>query len=108
MNDTTPEHTGRGAEPPAARHGPVELPSWMRDPDSVPVTLGQRRNRWLARQPRLQAALEAWWLWWDRPRLSQRYPRVVPVVSFFLVAVSAAVLITAVAYLFHKIVTEGY
>ncbi|MEV4757528.1 hypothetical protein AB0J86_20780 [Micromonospora sp. NPDC049559] len=84
----------------------VALPEWMRDPAASPVPV---RRRWidrLAEHPGLRRAREAWWRWRDRPRLSERYPRAVPVISFFVVAAVASLLVAATLYVFVTMRSE--
>ncbi|MEV1289997.1 hypothetical protein [Micromonospora sp. NPDC049679] len=83
----------------------VELPEWMRNPPPPRMTLGRRWSRWVSARPRLQAAREAWWAWRDRSRLSDRYPRATPVISFVIVAVTATVLVAGALYLSVRILT---
>lgn len=73
------------------------LPDWMRDPPPPRVTPGQRliapvaRLRWVGR------LRERWWAWRDRRRLSDRYPKTVQVMAFFL-AWAASLTLVLVAY----------
>lgn len=73
------------------------LPDWMRDPPPPRATLGQRltapavRLRWVSR------LRERWWAWRDRRRLSDRYPKTVQVIAFFL-AWAASFGLVMVAY----------
>lgn len=85
----------------------VNLPAWMRDPDSQPKTLRRRLRLWLDRQPLLAAVHRFWWRMLSRRTLTDRYPRAMPIVSFVLVALTASALITAVLYLFHQLLAEA-
>lgn len=89
--------------PPARATGPVALPQWMRDPGAVPATRRHRLSRRLAGQPALAALRRGLRRRWDRPTLTDRYPRAMPIVSFVLVAVVATILISGALYVFGKL-----
>ena len=92
------------AEPVRER---VSLPAWMRDPDSQPKTLRYRLRLWLDRQPVLAEVHRFWWKVVSRPTLTDRYPRAMPVVSFFLVALTAAALVSAALYTLYSLLAEA-
>lgn len=88
---------------PTRAAGPVTLPQWMRDPGDVPATRRHRLSRWLDGQPALAALRRGLRRWWDRPTLTERYPRAMPIVSFVLVAAVATILISGALYVFGKL-----
>jgi hypothetical protein len=85
----------------------VSLPSWMRDPDSQPKTIRRRVSLWLDRQPLLAKVHRFWWKLLSRRTLTDRYPRVMPVVSFLLVALTASALVAAALYTLYQLLAEA-
>ncbi|MCX4386045.1 hypothetical protein OG777_03775 [Micromonospora peucetia] len=101
MTTGAPTPAGR---PPAHEHrARVELPEWMREPTPPRLTIGRRVSELVERLPALREARLSLWRWRDRTRWSESHPRITAVVSFFVVAAVATVLVTGALYLFHLI-----
>ncbi|WBB81863.1 hypothetical protein O7606_11160 [Micromonospora sp. WMMD882] len=77
--DTT-RHGGPSPGPPGGR---PTLPEWMLNPPPPRPTLGDRTTATLLRLPGAVAARHRWWVWRDRRRLHERFPRTFKIVAFF-------------------------
>ncbi|SCE63842.1 hypothetical protein [Micromonospora mirobrigensis] len=95
MSDPTPPTGGHRAR--------VDLPDWMRNPEPPRRTPGRRISELVDSVPALHEARRRIWRWRDRTRYSERHPVISAVVSFFVVALTATLLITGTLYLFHQI-----
>ncbi|WDZ87518.1 hypothetical protein [Micromonospora cathayae] len=79
-----PHQAGRRpAGPDQAAQRPT-LPDWMLNPPPPRVTLGDRITATMLRVPGAVALRQRWWVWRDRQRLHERFPRSFKIVAFFL------------------------